>query len=183
MQIRLLIPSLVAALVLTACADTFTAPVAESAARGPVATAITSPLVANAAERIVEQDEYDLTGIRIGCNDAGFTDVVRLEGAIREQYTTLFQPSGGVVNLRRSEPHGLRGVSERTGEEYRVLQTSHAAWYSSPELEIGGWRDRITFRGTESGARFYIDFRVRFLYNEHNQRVIERDDHRFNCYV
>lgn len=182
MSFQLLRSSPAALLVLlAACGES---PIAPAAVATPGPVTVHAAPAASAVEKSVEEFEFDLEGLRLGCRvEGGETEVLVFSGAILEQYRTFQLPGGVNLTQRASQASDVSAVGERTGETFRVSNRVHGMSISSEDKDRGGYREVLTMVGERTRTRYFIEWHVRIVYHWDSGREIIRERIETNCFI
>jgi hypothetical protein len=171
-RIALLVTT-VAVVALAACdgSATPTAPAA-SAAEAP-ARALAS---ADGADRIVEENVYDLTGtlVAVWCDDSTRSELIELEGQVYERFTVQYNAGNGLHAFYHTMPIGLRGIGTESGEEFRVKEQDHGSFHQAMGL-AGTYRQVIKLDSRTSKRTFSLVVRGHYTINANWDVVVERE--------
>jgi hypothetical protein len=147
------------------------------------------PLAFAAAERIVEESLYDLSGVQFAfaCSDDGEElpidqgELIAIEGQIYEKITLLRDGKGEYHYTLHTMPVGLRGVGVESGEEFRVTERQHQV---SNSLELSGsgtYRQELKMVGKDTKRTFWLVTSGFYRIDHDGNTAVTRDRERVVC--
>lgn len=161
----------------SACDSIATAPVAAVAADAE------AQFAKGGADREVTETYFDLTGVLISfsCDDATYSELVRLDGAVRELWVFSITPSG-VLHVRLdTKAIDLRGTGVETGDHYQVEEREHGGFHETSMRSGGSLRRVIALRNTRTGDFLEIIDRYHLTVNANGELVVERESRKAGC--
>lgn len=159
------------------------APTSPSSLVAAARTVSLSENTTDGAEReIVERlSDFTDTLVSFPCGD-GYTEQVRMQGAIFERYTITRDGSGGVHVLIHTMPVGLRGIGLTTGAEYGISAREHGVFnQGAMEQTVSSYQSRLVVSAPEIHLRAALVVGGGFVVNANGNVVIERPVLRSDC--
>lgn len=163
----------VAAVALAGCDGSATPTAPAASAAEALARALAS---AGGADRIVDENVYDLTGslVAVWCDDSTRSELIELEGQIYERFTIQFNSANGIHAFNHTMPIGLQGTGTESGEEFRVKEQDHGSFHQA--LGLGGtYRQVIKLESRMSKRAFSLVVRGHYTMNPNWDVVVERE--------
>ena len=167
------------ALLLTACNDSPT----DTAAR---------PQLSEGTFREVFEHLYQYDGdsaFIFGCaadgtvldNEEG--ERIRIFGSVYERITYMQNPTGSYHVKYQTMPVDLRGISEETGEEFKVVERGNES-YSEPGSGLSGsYKSTLKMTGQTTGRVFWQVYSGNYRINPDGTVVVEREKVKTICKV
>jgi hypothetical protein len=157
------------------------------------AAALTEPLEQaqspSAAERIVLESLYDLTGsyYRFPCSADGELlpieegELIQMEGKIYERWTLVWDGSGAYHFKLNIMPTGLRGTSVETGEEFRVSEESQNTANRRLDGGSGMYREVLKMVGKDTRRVFFFVASGNYRVSSDGETIVDRSAYRLQC--
>ena len=110
-------------------------------------------------------------------------ELIRIFGTVYERVTYMQNPTGSYHVKYQVMPVDLRGISEETGEEFKVVERGNET-YSEPASGLSGsYKSTLKMTGQTTGRVFWQVYSGNYRINPDGTVVVEREAERTVCKI